>query len=156
MRCISDLNTIINVFVQCDSSLTNCISSLVIRFRDDLRGNIQIFFRFSKLNQDTSSFEEFSLWLKLLSRRWTYSALTRGSGAKVEAEMAHAAVVVSVDPETVHRTIEALPLPCRDCPLDLGPGARPHEESVRPVDGHRNLRFSFSTTSRPSIVPALR
>jgi hypothetical protein len=47
--------------------------------------------------------------------------LARGSGAEVEAEMAQAALVVSMDPETVHWIIKARHLPSRGCPPDFGP-----------------------------------
>jgi hypothetical protein len=126
---------------------------LVICFPNGLRWSIQTFFRFPKLNQDTSSFEE---WPELLNRLQTCSALTGGSGAEAEAEMVQAAPAGSVDPETVHGIIKTLPLPSRNYLLDFGHGVGPHENSVHPGDGHRNWRFSFSMKSRSSIVPALR
>jgi hypothetical protein len=123
---------------------------LVIRFRDGVRLNIQIFFRSSALNQDRSPFEEVRIMAEITeqatdpfrSSSWFGSRGGGGDGSSSFGDSGESRNG-SLDTQSPSLALPRL-------------FSRPHEESVRPGDGHCKLGFSCSMTSRLSIVPTLR
>jgi hypothetical protein len=122
----------------------------VIRFGDGVRLNIQIFFRFTTLNQERSPFEEVRIMGEIAeqatdrfrSSSWLGSRGGGGDGSSSFGDTGESQNG-SLDTQSPSLALPRL-------------SSRPHEESVRPGDGHCNLGFTFSMTSRSSIDPTLR